>query len=124
MVESKSSTRLKQNTDCTVLNIEVTCVSKSQNRLLKGGQNKVKTKLSKVKLSTVHPQVPRETGVVPLGLPVRRSTTKSSLLPRLARPPRVLAASAAGLRWQGGVIYAPHLEGVPLQQERRTARGP
>lgn len=89
MMESKSFTRLTQNTGCTVLNIlsyhlhysEV----KVKNLLLKRGQNKVKTKLSKVKLSFFgHPQVLRETGEVPLQLQVRRYTTKSRLLPHLA----------------------------------------
>ena len=57
----------------------------SKNLLLKRGQNKVKTQLSKVNLSfSMHPQVLRETRGVPLQLPVRRYTTKSRLLPHLA----------------------------------------
>lgn len=59
--------------------------NKSKHLLLKGGQNEVKTKLSKVQLSFfVHPQVLRETGGGPLQLPERRYTTKSRPLPHLA----------------------------------------
>jgi hypothetical protein len=66
-----------------------------KNLALERGQNKVMTKLSSIKLSFfVHPQVFSGTGGVQLQSPVRRSATKSRLLPHLAPSPRSLAVSA------------------------------
>lgn len=67
----------------------------------------------------MHPQVLCETGGVPLQLPVRRYTTKSRLLPHLALCSSLPGSLCEAKSWagQGRVIYLPHLEVVPLQQE-------
>ena len=76
---------------------------------------KIKTKLSKVKVSSVHPQVLCDTGVVLLQLLVRRYTTKSRLLPHLARSSSLLGSlRGQELSWPGKSDLSPTFRSGPF----------